>query len=147
MNLKVLDVSNNPTDYSSLYYKKEYILTSNELKFFKILKVITNKLELNLFTQVALYEIVKNKNYKDFNHIKSKTIDFVIADQNCRTLLCIELDDNTHMKENRVERDSFINKMFTDIGLKILRVRVQNYYNIEELENVIKKCLIGANSR
>lgn len=124
-------------DLSSLYEKKTYLLTQNELKFYKLLKSITDKNNLNLFSQVALYEIIKYKNIKDFNKIKSKTIDFVITDSNCKIKLCIELDDPTHIKENRQKRDEFINKLFKDLDIKLLRIPTQNYYNIKELEKYI----------
>lgn len=126
---------------SSLYERKNYLLTQNELKFYKLLKNITDKYNLNLFSQVALYEIVKSKNIKDFNKIKSKTIDFVITDINCKIKLCIELDDPTHIKENRQKRDEFINSLFKELNIILIRIPVQGYYNLSELENKIKESL------
>ena len=126
---------------SSLYERKNYLLTQNELKFYKLLKNITDKNNLNLFSQVALYEIVKSKNIKDFNKIKSKTIDFVITDINCKIKLCIELDDPTHIKENRQKRDEFINSLFNELNIILIRIPVQGYYNLSELENKIKESL------
>ena len=79
-----------PPTLSSLYDKKIYLLTSDELKFYKLLKPIVNRNELNLFTQVALYEIVKAKDIKDFNKIKSKSIDFVITDLIRSSLLLLQ---------------------------------------------------------
>ena len=69
-------------DLSSLYQKKIYLLTQNELKFYKLLKSITDKNNLNLFSQVSLYEVINAKDIKSFNKIISKTIDFVITDTN-----------------------------------------------------------------
>ena len=106
---------------SSLYEKKTYLLTQDELKFYKLLKSITNKNNLNLFSQVALYEIIKSKNIKDFNKIKSKTIDFVITDVNCKIKLCIELDDPTHIKENRQKRDEFVDNLFKELNIKLVK--------------------------
>ena len=128
-------------DLSSLYEKKTYLLTQDELKFYKLLKSITNKNNLNLFSQVALYEIIKSKNIKDFNKIKSKTIDFVITDVNCKIKLCIELDDPTHIKENRQKRDEFVDNLFKELNIKLIRIPVQSYYNLNELENKIKESL------
>lgn len=128
-------------NYSLLYDKKSYLLTQEELKFYKLLKTITNKNNLNLFSQVALYEIIKSKDIKDFNKIKSKTIDFVITDINCKIKICIELDDKTHIQEKRQQRDIFINKLFKDLNIKLIRIPVQNFYNLEELENKIKESL------
>ena len=128
-------------DLSSLYEKKTYLLTQNELKFYKLLKSITDKNNLNLFSQVALYEIIKSKNIKYFNKIKSKTIDFVITDVDCKIKLCIELDDPTHIKENRQKRDKFVDNLFKELNIKLIRIPVQSYYKLNELENKIKESL------
>lgn len=120
------------------FYKKEYLLTQTELKFYKILKQITDKLELNLFCQVAMYELINTKDYKNFNKIKNKSIDFVITEKNCKIKLCIELDDNTHNQQKRIERDNFINKIFAEANTKLLRIKTKNYYDIEELEKKLK---------
>lgn len=132
---------NSITNYNDKYQKVEYLLTKSELKFYRILKQITNKLGYSLFCQVALYEIVKNKELKDFNKIKSKSIDFVITQENCKILLCIELDDPTHEQTKRIKRDDFINQLFKDLDIKLLRIPVQNFYNMEELEKQIKESI------
>ena len=128
-------------DYSSLYSKKEYIMTSEELKFYKLLKSITNKYNLIIFTQVSLYAIIKSNNIKDFNKIKSKSIDYVITDNNGKIKFCIELDDESHLKENRQERDKFINELLKQIRIKLIRIPKQNFYNLQELEEKIKESI------
>ena len=124
-----------------LYEKKEYLMTKNELKFYKQLKKITDKLNLTIFVQVSLYQIIKNKEYKDFNKIKSKSIDFVITENNGKIKLCIELDDSSHNKNNRIKRDNFINEIFKQTNINLLRIPVQEFYNLETLENKIKEQL------
>lgn len=125
--------------YKDKYKGSVYLLTQNELKFYRILRQITNKLGYSLFCQVSLYEIIKAIEYKDFNKIRSKTIDFVITQENCKILMCIELDDITHQRKNRIERDNFINKLFKDLEIKLIRIPVQNFYNMEQLEAKIKE--------
>lgn len=129
-------------DYNEKYLKKEYLLTQTELKFYKLLKQITDELNLVICPQVTLYEIVKNKNYKDLNRIQNKTIDFVVTEKNLKIKLCIELDDYTHKKSKRVKRDEFINKLFADLNIKLIRIPVKNYYDIENLKNKIKESLL-----
>lgn len=131
----------NIVNYSSLYSKKEYLLTQEELKLYKLLKDICKNNNLNLFCQVSLYELVKAKEYKDFNKIKAKTIDYVIADTNCKIKLCIELDDTTHIRQDRIERDKFINELFKELDIKLLRIPVQKWYNIQQIEEKIKESL------
>ena len=120
------------------FTKKEYLLTPNELKFYKLLKQITDKLELNIFCQVPMYELVNCKDFKDFNRIKSKSIDFVITEKNCKIKCCIELDDYSHNRNKRIKRDEFVNKVFEKIETKLIRIKVQSYYNMQEIEKKIK---------
>lgn len=134
-------IENNKIDYSLSYSKKEYLLTRNELKFYKLLKSIIDKNNLNLFCQVSLYELVKSNNYKNFNKIKAKTIDYVITDINCKIKLCIELDDPTHIRQDRIERDKFIDELFKQLEIKLIRIPVQNWYDIKTIEEKIKESL------
>lgn len=127
----------NKNNYNNQYYKKKQLLTITELKFYKVLKEITKDNNYYIFTQVVLYEIVRNKQIEGFNKIKSKSIDFVITDENSNILVCIELDDNTHYKKTRIERDNFINDLFKDLNIKLLRIPVKDNYNTEELRKKI----------
>ena len=135
-NIKEIEEKNN-----NKYIAKEYLLTTTELKFYKILKQITDELNLVICPQVAMYGILNSENYKSFNKISRKTIDFVIAEQNLKIKLCIELDDYTHNRQRRIQRDIFVNEIFKTTNVKILRIPVQNFYNKEELKNKIKESL------
>ena len=127
--------------YDEKYLKKDYLLTQTELKFYKVLKQITDELNLVICPQVTLYQIVQNKNFKDFNKIQNKSIDFVIAEPNLKIKFCIELDDYTHNRNKRIKRDEFINKLFSDLGIKLIRIPVQKFYNLEELKQKIQESL------
>ena len=136
------NININPNvNYKEKYVKKDYLLTQTELKFYKLLKQVTDELNLVICPQVKLYQIVNNKNYKDFSKIQNKSIDFVITEQNLKIKLCIELDDYTHKQKKRIKRDKFINKLFEDLNIKLLRIPVQNFYNLEDLKNKIKESL------
>lgn len=139
--IKTDDEVNENVNYNEKYAKKEYLLTQTELKFYKLLKQITDELNLIICPQVTLYEIVNIKDYKAFSKIQNKSIDFVIAEPNLKIKLCIELDDYTHKRGKRIKRDEFINKLFNDLGIKLIRIPVQNYYNLEELKTKIKESL------
>lgn len=124
-------------NYNDKYIKKDYLLTPTELKFYKILKIITDELNLVICPQVPLYEIVKNIEYKDFNKIASKSIDFVICEPNLKIKICIELDDYTHKQEKRIKRDKFVNELLQATDIKIIRIPVQNFYDKEGLKKKI----------
>lgn len=121
----------------NLYVKKEYLLTPTELIFYKVLKEVTDELNLIICPQVSLYEIVNSKEYKGFNKIARKTIDFVIAEPNLKIKCCIELDDYTHNRQSRIKRDNFINELFKNVGIKLFHAEVKQYYDKEKIKNAI----------
>lgn len=128
----------------SKYVTNNYIMTPTELKFYRELKKVTDKLELTIFSQVNMERIinVSDNNISDRNKIKSRSIDFTIVNNhNCKIICCIELDDYTHNKEKIKKQDEFKNKIFEHVKIPLHRIKVNKYYNIEELENIIKEDL------
>lgn len=131
---------NNETDDNFYPYKKKLILTKNEYYFYNNLKEIINPLNLQILTKIRLADLIevdKNKVGKDFmkyfGKIKSKHIDFAITD-NMKVIFLIELDDNSHQKEERKERDSFVNNALLNVGYTVVRTNG----NLD----VIKKALV-----
>lgn len=127
-----------------MYYKKNTILTQTEFAFYKKLKTMTDKLNLTIFPEVNLERIinVKNKDTSYRNRIKSRSIDFTLVNTwNNNIVCCIELDDYTHNRLDRKARDIFINELFSNVGIKLFRIKVSKYYDFEELEFEITKLL------
>ena len=121
-------------------------MTETELKFCKILKTITDKYNLIIIPQIQLQKIFKVYSKKDvaaFNKIKAKSIDFAIVDSNYNYKMFIELDDNSHYRKDRQKRDVFVNELFEIANEKykhkLVRIKAQNNYKIEELEKIIKE--------
>lgn len=138
---KTDDKNKKNIDYS-YYYKKDYVMTQAELKFYRQLKNITNELNLSIFPQVDLERIINVKNNKNAyrNRIKSRSIDYTIVNnENCKIVCCIELDDYTHNYNNRKQRDEFINNLFNNVNLKLYRYNLNTDINI--IKNNIKDCL------
>ncbi len=132
-------------NYNKYYKPKRYLTTLNELNFYNVLLEIAKELNMILFAQVSLYNILSIKKELDystktkyFNKIASKSIDFVLVDKkDCRIKLCIELDDSTHQKAKRIERDKFINKLFKDLEINLLRYPVYKVYYKETLKKKV----------
>ena len=124
------------------YMKRNYIMTATELKFYRELKKITDKNNMTIFPQVNMERLiqVKNNEYKYRNKIKSRTIDFtIVSNTNCKIICGIELDDYTHNYKNRIERDKFINELFRNIDLPLIRIKVSNNYDTNSIENKLKE--------
>ena len=135
-----------PMSYKNYYKPKIYITTLNEMKFYNVLLEIAKELDYILFSQVSLYNIVTmqdNLDYgthmKYFNKIASKSTDFVLVDKNCRIKLCIELDDSSHKAKKRIERDKFIDELFKELEIDLLRYPTYNVYYKDTLKRKIQE--------
>ena len=139
--------NNSEINYRNFYKPRRYVTTLNELIFYQTLLEICKELDLILFSQVSLYNIIEvkqnlNNSLKTtyFNKINKKSIDFVLVDKkNCRIKLCIELDDYTHQRKDRIKRDHFINELFKQLNINLLRYPVYSKYNKEILKRKIQE--------
>jgi len=108
-------------------YHKQYLLTKNEFYFYKKLLPLTQSLNLQILTKVRLADLLEVDSglpagewHKYFNRIKSKHIDFAIVDD-MRVIILIELDDSSHNRQDRTERDTFVNKALCSAGYIVVR--------------------------
>lgn len=129
------------TDFNYYYTAKTYIMTSNELLLYKALLELAKELNLILLCQVSLYSIIRSRNPYDgsFNKIRSKSIDYVLTTKESEILLCIELDDTTHNQPNRIERDIFIDQLFEDLNINLLRMKCEPVYSLNEVRRQIRR--------
>lgn len=126
------------------YRKKDYLLTVAERNFYQVLSQVIEKNNGLLFAKVRLEDLLwlprgTENRWGLRNRIKSRHIDFVICDnQSVMPLLAIELDDSSHQRQDRIERDQNIDRILHDAGLPILHIRVQHSYDSIWLEKEIK---------
>lgn len=113
-------------DYTSSYQAK-YLLTRNEWYEFKKLKQYADAKGLMICPKVRLLDIIeprKGGNYRSLmGKIQSKHVDFVICDQDLHIKAILELDDGSHDRKDRQERDQFVDQILTSVGYKVIHVR------------------------
>lgn len=123
-------------------YEKANLLTQNELKFFKKLKPICDKNNIQINTKIRLADLVNVQDfiagyekYNYFNQIKAKHIDFVLCNpENLEPIALIELDDKSHQRYDRIKSDTFKNELFKKTGYELIRV-----YQSDDIESILKE--------
>lgn len=109
------------------YYAKPYVMTSRENECFKILNEIFSS-KWFVVPQVHLSALldyrVKGQNWNAaFRHINGKSVDFVLIGKESYKVICvIELDDSTHSRPHRIERDVEIERMFKEARIPLARI-------------------------
>ncbi len=119
----------NPDAKSPYAYKhKDFLMSHAESSFFKKLEDAVGE-KYYIFPQVHLSSIVDQKvvgqNWKAaLSHIDRKSVDFVLCDKiNCKPLLAIELDDYSHEREDRIIRDTEVERILQQAHLPLLRFK------------------------
>ncbi len=125
-------------------YRKKYLLTKNEYSFYQKIKPTIQAKNLRVLCKIRLADLIEpepNKNQKEwyaaFNRIKSKHIDFAIATEDMKVIALVELQDNTHQKSDRKERDEFVNTAVTNAGYMLLSV-YNNADGLKQLEDFLE---------
>jgi hypothetical protein len=123
------------------YGQRDAFLSPAEQSFFQVLRTIVQP-EHYLLTKVNLADLFfvrqPHKNQAARNRINRKHVDFVLCDgATMQPLLGIELDDASHQRQDRRERDEFVDQVFSAAGLPILHVPAARAYNPNDLAGPI----------
>ena len=132
------------------YLLKPSVLSYNEGRMYRILENYCRKKCLVLISKIRMADFIETVHTKDmkdeqeytkkFYKVTSKHVDFLICDPDrfC-PLVAIELDDSTHLEEDRQERDEFVDKVYKSVGLPILHFWSSN--DEAYINNVLNSCL------
>jgi len=128
----------------SPYKKSKNLLTKTEADFYVYLKAaVNNDFHINKMTRMCdLVDVDKSLSGKEymsyFRSISQYHIDFTLCDPiTFKPVICIELDDPSHERDDRIKRDEKVNKIFADINLPLLRIKTERKYNVENLRSLI----------
>lgn len=129
------------------YKAKQYFFSDAEASFYHFLKQIVGE-NVIVFPHIALRDLVsisgvdKTSYYKFFNQIDRKQVDFLLVDsKTLKPMLVIELDDSSHQRADRAQRDEFVEKVLETARIPIARVPVKQSYDARELGEMFKQTI------
>lgn len=132
------------TGTESPYQKEPTLFTPAERSFLGVLEQALGD-EFRIMGKVRLADVLKVKpgiagpeRQKAFNKIQSKHLDFVACDPNSLTIeFAVELDDKSHERRDRQDRDAFLDKAMETAGLPIIRFAAKASYSVQEVRDTI----------
>ncbi len=127
------------------YKLRDDFLSPAELSFYHILQQAAGDWAL-ICTKVSLGDLftAKVKDYSAFrtytNKIDRKHVDYLLCDpKTVRPLLGVELDDGSHRRRDRQQRDNFVDQVFNAARLPLVRVPARRSYNVAEVRKVLQQ--------
>lgn len=126
------------------YTRKQFFLTRAEHECYDALVVAVGD-KYHIFAQVHLPTILDNKvKGQDWRaalaHINRKSVDFVLCDKAyISPKLAIELDDKSHERPDRQERDREVERILSNAGVPLLRLENKGRFDPADLAQRINQ--------
>lgn len=121
------------------YFAKDLIMSRTEADFFMKLNSVVGE-RYFVFPQVHLSALlnhrVKGQDWKiAFRHINGKSVDYVLCDKlTLQPVYALELDDYTHDRRDRAERDVEVERIFKQAQLPLVRFKSANVSSAEIIQ-------------
>ncbi|NTW29118.1 MAG: DUF2726 domain-containing protein [Coriobacteriia bacterium] len=126
-----------PSADSLPYRMRDDFLSKAELSFYRVLHnavdgraVICPKVNL-----CDVFFVVRpNENMAARGRISQKHVDFLLCESDTlRPVLGLELDDSSHARQDRQQRDELVDSVFQAAGLPLLHIQVRSSYSVGEI--------------
>lgn len=127
-----------------LYRGKKTIMTKAEIDLYN--KLVQAFPTLVFVPQVHLSALfdhkIKGQNWNAaFSHINGKSVDFVALDTHLSVYFAIELDDYTHYRPERIQRDMEVNAIFRSAGVPLIRLNNSLFKTSSQIKKEVEKSL------
>ena len=118
-----------------IFQPRRFLLTRNEAAFFRVLTAVVADRYL-ISCKVRLADIITcaDRNWRrgHANRIAQKHVDFVVTHaSSSRIVAAIELDDRSHLRPDRCLRDAFVNDLFQQMRVLLIRVPASWQYDFD----------------
>ena len=140
-----LSTSPPPLPPSLPFRLRDDFLSAAEISFYHVLLKIVDDRH-TVCPKVNLNDIFyverPHENQSARNQIDRKHVDFLICERgSMRPLVGVELDDGSHARTDRKERDAFVDRVYEKAGLPLLHFPVGFAYNLKEVADRLLPCL------
>jgi hypothetical protein len=126
------------------YERAEALFTPAERSFLGVLDQVVEG-EFRIFGKVRLADIVGVRAMADrsawqtaFNKIDRKHVDFVGCDPGDLSVkFVVELDDRSHEREDRRERDAFVDGALKAAGIPVFHIPARRGYTFDDVRSAL----------
>lgn len=129
------------------YRQRDDFLSAAELSFYRVMmNALGNRVIICPKVNLAdiFFVLRPNENQRHRNKIDRKHVDFLICEPMTMKPRCaVELDDSSHARRDRQERDEFVDQVFNVAGLPLVRVPAQAGYSPAALLSLIEPHLFA----
>jgi len=134
------------------HYRRARFLSAAERSFYGVLHHALSS-DYIIFTKVRLADIIQPVSngrsawQSSFNRIVGKHVDFVLCHRSrLNVVAAIELDDQSHAKPERAQRDAFVDSALAEARIPVIRFPARHTYSPEAIRSQISAVLSSGTS-
>ena len=128
------------------YYVKDALLTATEIKYYNVIRSVIGD-DFLVYPQINLASVIDKKGGNNFRNELFRNIDFAIFDYNFRPLVLIEINDNTHFRKDRIERDEKVAVICKKAGIPLITFWVKDGINEDYIAKQLNTAIRYYNKR
>ena len=119
------------------YRMRDDFLSAAELSFFQVLRGTVGD-QATVLAKVRISDILfvtdRRNNQGAANKIDRKHVDFLLSHpQTVVPLVAVELDDSSHQRKDRIERDEFVDAAFAAADVPLVRFPARRSYQSQAI--------------
>lgn len=138
--VQTVQESTAPTNGETAYSARDSIMTDCEKAFFTAFSNVLGDTYI-LQPQINLASIIRKEADAKYQNELFRNIDFGVFDKNYSLKLLIEINDSTHKKPDRVERDKKVRAICEKAGVPLIAFWTQYGVNEQYIRNRLAKYL------
>jgi hypothetical protein len=120
---------------------KDLLLSKGENAFYLVLRDVVPASH-RVMCKVRVADVIDINGRREFEQLAKMHFDFVLVDDNSAEIaVAIELDDKSHRRLDRRQRDRLLNATVRAAGRKLIRIRNQEAYDVQHLRELIRKAI------
>jgi hypothetical protein len=133
-----------PAAFAEGTFERCSLLSPAELEFFFALEQAVGN-QFRIAMKVRLGDLLNVRGndsaaWTARNKTHQKHVDFVLCTvQEVEPVLVIELDDSSHHRAERMERDGFVDQCLGTVGIRVLHVPCGRGYDVRQLASEIRR--------
>lgn len=121
-NINVTENNNVPVDNEKyLYEVKKSLITQKEISYYDAIKKVMPE-GYNIFPQINLATFIERTDDARFHNELFRNVDFLITDNDYKPCIIIEINDQSHLTNERKKRDEKVGKICEEAGIPIIKL-------------------------
>ena len=135
-----VDIPDKERPLPTKYAKKDCLMTPPEQALMQVLEGLFGA-RFRILPQIALISLVDKLNYTSYRNELFRVVDFVVVSPDFVPLVVVELNDKSHLRADRRERDAKVAEILQKASLPLVVLTPENASDVAFVKRAVGRYL------